>query len=150
MKVTVVGAGNVGATVANVLATKKFCSEVVLVDIKEGVPQGKAMDIIMVSGDARLHASKAMDHIAKGELDEAKAELKEADKLQAEAHNVQTEMIQGDIRGGDEKMGYYVLFAHAQDTLMTIQVEINMTKSMLKIAKNYEKRLADLEAKVQG
>ena len=98
----------------------------------------------------RLHASKAMDHIAKGELDEAKAELKEADKLQAEAHNVQTEMIQGDIRGGDEKMGYYVLFAHAQDTLMTIQVEINMTKSMLKIAKNYEKRLADLEAKVQG
>ena len=150
MKVTVVGAGNVGATVANVLATKKFCSEVVLVDIKEGVPQGKAMDIIMGSGDARLHASKAMDHIAKGELDEAKAELKEADKLQAEAHNVQTEMIQGDIRGGDEKMGYYVLFAHAQDTLMTIQVEINMTKSMLKIAKNYEKRLADLEAKVQG
>ena len=111
---------------------------------------GKAMDIIMGSGDARLHASKAMDHIAKGELDEARAELKEADKLQAEAHNVQTEMIQGDIRRGDEKMGYYVLFAHAQDTLMTIQVEINMTKSMLKIAKNYEKRLADLEAKVQG
>ena len=33
---------------------------------------------------------------------------------------------------------------------MTIQAEINMTKSMLKIAKNYEKRLADLEAKVQG
>ena len=110
---------------------------------KDEYVMGKAMDIIMGSGDARLHASKAMDHIAKGEL-------KEADKLQAKAHNVQTEMIQGDIRGGDEKMGYYVLFAHAQDTLMTIQVEINMTKSMLKIAKNYEKRLADLEAKVQG
>ena len=100
---------------------------------KDEYVMGKAMDIIMGSGDARLHASKAMDHIVKGELDEAKAELKEADKLQA-----------------DEKMGYYVLFAHAQDTLMTIQVEINMTKSMLKIAKNYEKRLADLEAKVQG
>ena len=111
---------------------------------KDEYVMGKAMDIIMGSGDARLHASKAMNHIAKGELDEAKAELKEADKLQAEAHNVQTEMIQGDIRGGDD------LFAHAQDTLMTIQVEINMTKSMLKIAKNYEKRLADLEAKVQG
>ena len=49
MKVTVVGAGNVGATVANVLATKKFCSEVVLVDIKEGVPQGKAMDIMQTA-----------------------------------------------------------------------------------------------------
>ena len=54
---------------------------------KDEYVMGKAMDIIMGSGDARLHASKAMDHIAKGELDEAKAELKEADKLQAEAHN---------------------------------------------------------------
>ena len=43
MKVTVVGAGNVGATVANVLATKNICSEVVLIDIKEGVSEGKAM-----------------------------------------------------------------------------------------------------------
>ena len=43
---------------------------------KDEYVMGKAMDIIMGSGDARLHASKAMDHIAKGELDEAKAELK--------------------------------------------------------------------------
>ena len=49
MKVTVVGAGNVGATVANVLATKAFCSEIVLVDIKDGVPQGKAMDIMQTA-----------------------------------------------------------------------------------------------------
>ena len=40
MKVTVVGAGNVGATVANVIAVKKFASEVVLIDIKEGVIKG--------------------------------------------------------------------------------------------------------------
>ena len=40
MKVTVVGAGNVGATVANVVALKKFASEVVLIDIKEGVSEG--------------------------------------------------------------------------------------------------------------
>ena len=114
---------------------------------KDEYVMAQAMDIIMNAGDARGKASEAMDAIAKGQLDEAKALLKEADKLQAAAHNVQTEMIQGDIRGGDEKMGYYVLFAHAQDTLMTIQVEINMTKSMLKIAKNYEARLAALEGK---
>ena len=111
--------------------------------------QGKAMEIIMNAGDARGYASQAMNAIAKGNLDEAKALLKEADKVQSEAHNIQTEMIQGDIRGGDEKMGYYVLFAHAQDTLMTIQVEINMAKSMLKIAKNYEARLAALEGKAE-
>ena len=45
MKVTVIGAGNVGATTANVLATKDFLKEVVLVDIKKGVAEGKALDI---------------------------------------------------------------------------------------------------------
>src|SRR5436309_11502081 len=43
-KVTVVGAGNVGATYAQVLATRDY-ADVVLVDIKEGLPQGKALDI---------------------------------------------------------------------------------------------------------
>jgi len=44
-KVTVVGAGNVGATCANVLVTTQIADEVVLLDIKEGVSEGKAMDI---------------------------------------------------------------------------------------------------------
>ena len=43
-KITVVGAGNVGATCAQVLATRDY-ADVVLVDIKEGLPQGKALDI---------------------------------------------------------------------------------------------------------
>lgn len=45
MKVTVVGAGNVGATCADVLAHKDAASEVVLLDIKEGLAEGKALDI---------------------------------------------------------------------------------------------------------
>lgn len=44
-KVTVVGAGNVGATCANVLAINEIANEVVLLDVKEGVAEGKAMDI---------------------------------------------------------------------------------------------------------
>ena len=44
-KVTVVGAGNVGATCANVLATREVADEVVLLDIKEGVAEGKMLDI---------------------------------------------------------------------------------------------------------
>jgi malate dehydrogenase len=43
-KITVVGAGNVGATVAQEIARRDY-AEVVLVDIKEGLPQGKALDI---------------------------------------------------------------------------------------------------------
>ncbi len=48
-KVTVVGAGNVGATAANVLAIKEVASEVCLIDIKEGLAEGKAMDIMQTA-----------------------------------------------------------------------------------------------------
>lgn len=48
-KVTVVGAGNVGATCANVLVTNQMADEVVLLDIKEGVSEGKAMDIMQTA-----------------------------------------------------------------------------------------------------
>ena len=45
MKVTVVGAGNVGATCADVLAYREVANEIVLLDIKEGLAEGKALDI---------------------------------------------------------------------------------------------------------
>lgn len=45
MKITVVGSGHVGATVAQRLAEKHLANEVVLVDIIEGIPQGKALDM---------------------------------------------------------------------------------------------------------
>ena len=48
-KVTVVGAGNVGATCANVLAVNEVANEVVLIDIKEGLAEGKAMDIMQTA-----------------------------------------------------------------------------------------------------
>jgi len=46
MKVTIVGAGAVGASCAEYIAIKNFASEVVLVDIKEGFAEGKAMDLM--------------------------------------------------------------------------------------------------------
>ena len=45
MKITVVGAGNVGATCADVLAYREVANEIVLVDIKEGIAEGKSLDI---------------------------------------------------------------------------------------------------------
>ena len=45
MKITVVGAGNVGATAALRIAEKQLAKEVVLIDIVEGIPQGKALDM---------------------------------------------------------------------------------------------------------
>ena len=49
MKVTVVGAGAVGASCAEYIAMKNFSSEVVLVDIKEGFAEGKAMDLMQTA-----------------------------------------------------------------------------------------------------
>lgn len=49
MKVTVVGAGNVGATCANVIAHRELCNEVILLDIKEGIAEGKSLDIWQTS-----------------------------------------------------------------------------------------------------
>jgi len=61
-KVTVVGAGNVGATVAQGIAIKEL-ADVILVDIVEGVPQGKSLDMNetarVIKSDAILRGSNA-------------------------------------------------------------------------------------------
>ena len=61
MKVTVVGAGAVGATCADNIARKELCSELVLLDIKEGISEGKALDLFQTSSllgfDTRITGS---------------------------------------------------------------------------------------------
>jgi malate dehydrogenase len=49
MKISVIGAGNVGASCAEYIAIKNFASEVVLLDIKEGFAEGKAMDLMQTA-----------------------------------------------------------------------------------------------------
>ena len=49
MKVTIVGAGAVGASCAQYIAVKNFASEVVIIDIKENYAEGKAMDLMQTS-----------------------------------------------------------------------------------------------------
>ena len=70
-KVTVIGAGNVGATAAQRLAEKELC-DVVLVDIIEGVPQGKALDLAQAAPiekhDAHLTGDNAYDATAGSDI----------------------------------------------------------------------------------
>jgi malate dehydrogenase len=70
-KVTVVGAGNVGATTAQRLAEKELC-DVVLVDIVEGVPQGKALDLMEAAPvekhDAKLVGSNGYEASAGSDI----------------------------------------------------------------------------------
>jgi malate dehydrogenase len=74
MKVTVVGAGAVGASCAEYIAIKNFASEVVLIDIKEGFAEGKAMDLMQtaslngfdtkITGTTNDYSKTANSHIA--------------------------------------------------------------------------------------
>ena len=59
--------------------------------------------------------------------------LLEAEELIVKAHNAQTEVIQSQVAG--ENMEYSLLFIHAQDTIMTINTELRMTKKLLPIVK---------------
>lgn len=104
-----------------------------------------AMAIIMSAGDARLLCKQALDAIADGDFENARTLHEESKKKIAEAHHLQTDAIQGEM-GGGEPLKYSSLFAHAQDTLMTIYSEINMTKHMIHICEGYERRIAQLEA----
>ena len=49
MKVTIVGAGNVGATCADIIAYREIATEIVLIDIRQGIAEGKALDIWQTS-----------------------------------------------------------------------------------------------------
>ncbi|MGC1516328.1 MAG: malate dehydrogenase [Maribacter sp.] len=74
MKVTVVGAGAVGASCAEYIAIKDFASEVVILDIKEGFAEGKAMDLMQtaslngfdtkITGSTNDYSKTADSHIA--------------------------------------------------------------------------------------
>lgn len=102
-----------------------------------------AMSIILHAGDARVRCKEAMDAIAAADIDKAKVHLQMAQDEIVEAHKIQTEVIQGEMRG--ENAQYSLLFAHAQDTLMTINSEINMTKQMIHVFEQYENRISKLE-----
>jgi malate dehydrogenase len=70
-KITVVGAGNVGATVAQYVAEKEL-GDVVLVDVIEGVPQGKALDLAQTGPihgyDSRLAGANSYDDTAESDI----------------------------------------------------------------------------------
>ena len=64
MKVTVVGAGAVGASCAEYIAIKNFASQVVILDIKDGFAEGKAMDLMQtasLNNFCLLYTSDAAD-----------------------------------------------------------------------------------------
>ncbi len=72
MKITVVGAGNVGATVAQRLVDRELANEVVLTDVVEGLPQGKGLDMLesspVIGSDVRIVGANSYDETAGSDI----------------------------------------------------------------------------------
>lgn len=72
MKITVIGAGNVGATTAQRLVDRQLANEVVVVDVLEGIPQGKALDMFEASPvekvDVRVTGTNSYDATANSDI----------------------------------------------------------------------------------
>lgn len=93
--------------------------------------QTAAMQIILHAGDARAAAEDAVKTALEGNVDGARSKIEDATKLIAQAHSAQTEIIQKEAGGHDYP--YTILFAHAQDTMMTIDLQIRMSSQFIDV-----------------
>ena len=114
--------------------------------VKEQIVQ-HAMQIILHAGDARKHCMDALKAIESYDFALAEVEIKQANEEIVQAHRIQTDAITAETSGEDGE--YSVLFAHAQDTLLTIYSEINIAKRMLAIFKAYDRRIEQLESRLE-
>lgn len=90
-----------------------------------------AMQIIIHAGDARLILSEVIKCIEENDFEGADLKLVDAKKEIAIAHKAQTQIIQEEA--GGVKHENSLLFNHAQDTLMTISSEWNMTSNLVRL-----------------
>lgn len=97
-----------------------------------------AMEIIINAGNARTKASQALDSAMDGNFEAAEQLMRGAKEDIKKAHNAQTDIIQDEASG--KKHELLLLFIHAQDTVMTIISEYNMTEKMIKM---YQKICSD-------
>lgn len=99
-----------------------------------------AMDIVVHAGDARLHAREALKAVQQQNFKKAEAKLLEATHEIELAHSSQTAIVQNEARGA--KYEYSMLFNHAQDTLMTINSEVEMTRTLVDTFRVYTEMIA--------
>ena len=93
--------------------------------------QAVSMQIILHAGDARAKVADALASAKAGDIAAGRAQLEEARGMIAEAHRAQTGVIQSEADG--DTYSYSVLFAHAQDTLMTNDLETRVAAQLIDI-----------------
>ncbi|MDR1793783.1 MAG: PTS lactose/cellobiose transporter subunit IIA [Erysipelotrichaceae bacterium] len=102
-----------------------------------------SMELIQLSGEARISVQKALDALSLEDEAETKALLHSAYKQINRAHQIHADLIQKEAAG--EMIPYTPLFSHAQDALMTIFSEYNIAKQLASIFSVLDSRLKNLE-----
>ena len=108
------------------------------------INEKEIMDIIVNGGDARSSSIKALKLAREGHWEEAEKLMERAKENLTKAHNVQTKLIQSEIRG--EGIEISLLMVHAQDHLMNAITVMDLTSEMLQD----QKKIRRLEKMIQG
>ncbi|CAM3206754.1 PTS lactose/cellobiose transporter subunit IIA [Paenibacillus taichungensis] len=95
-----------------------------------------SMQMIMHAGDARKGIMEALISCEESNYDRANELLEEAKKSMTKSHRMQTETVQKEASG--EEPLFSLLFAHAQDTLMTVKSEYELTKRLIRVFKRFD------------
>lgn len=105
-----------------------------------------AMQIILHAGDARTLVMESLKLLETENFAEAREKLRQASDELSLAHQSQTGIIQLEAQGIPQRSS--LLFAHAQDTLMTIKSELNIAKQLIEIIAAVHLKIARLEERV--
>ncbi|MBA9029158.1 PTS lactose/cellobiose transporter subunit IIA [Peribacillus huizhouensis] len=103
-----------------------------------------SMQMILHAGDARNDVMEALKCCEEEMYDRAEGLLEKANKDIVASHKLQTETVQREARG--EESIFSLLFAHAQDTLMTVKSEYEIAKRLVKIFRKMDEKINRLEA----
>lgn len=104
-----------------------------------------SMNIILHAGNARNDVMEALKCCEKDNYDEADTLLDKANEDIIIAHKHQTETVQSEARG--EEPIFSLLFAHAQDTLMTIKSEYEIAKRLVRVFRKIDDKIAGISGK---
>ncbi|EUJ38017.1 PTS lactose/cellobiose transporter subunit IIA [Brochothrix campestris] len=102
----------------------------------------QSMLMILHAGDAREKVNEALDQAMTGAYNTAAELIKEAKENINKSHKIQTVQVQKEAK--EEAYYYSMLFAHAQDTLMTVQSEYNITKKLIPLLERLEQKINEI------
>lgn len=98
-----------------------------------------SMQMILHAGDARNDVMEALKCCEEEEYDRAEKILEKANKDIVASHKLQTETVQKEAQG--EEAIFSLLFAHAQDTLMTVKSEYEIAKRLVRIFRRIDEKI---------